>query len=149
MKLSWALGGELLMREAPLGDGAMRDMLAREPYTVAGHWISVALAAVGVAVAIGTARASGRLRSPVLWLARIVGGLMVLRASYGAASDLAVLTGAVDGATPDRGLGPGAVVAVLRRLGRHVARGRGRASAAQPAGARPPRCGARTPPSRC
>jgi hypothetical protein len=58
-----ALAGELLMRESPLGDGAMRDMLAREPYTVAGHWISVALAAVGVAVA----------------------------------SDLAVLTGAVDG----------------------------------------------------
>jgi hypothetical protein len=99
MKLSWALGGELLMREAPLGDGAMRDMLAREPYTVAGHWISVALASVGVAVAIGTARAPGRLRSPVLWLARIVGGLMILRASYGAASDLAVLTGAVDGAS--------------------------------------------------
>jgi hypothetical protein len=98
MKLSWGLGGELLMRESPLGDGAMRDMLAREPYTVAGHWISVALAAVGVAVAIGTVRAPGRLRSPVLWLARIVGGLMVLRASYGAASDLAVLTGAVDGA---------------------------------------------------
>ena len=82
------------MRESPLGDGAMRDMLAREPYTVAGHWISVALAAVGVAVAIGTARAPGRLRTPVLWLARIVGGLMVLRASYGAAGDLAVLTGA-------------------------------------------------------
>ena len=106
MKLSWALGGELLMRESPLGDGAMRDMLAREPYTVAGHWISVALAVVGVAVAIGTARAPGRLRSPVLWLARIVGGLMVLRASYGAAGDLAVLTGAVDGAQPDRRLGP-------------------------------------------
>jgi hypothetical protein len=48
--------------------------------------------------ALGTVRAPGRLRSPVLWLARIVGGLMVLRASYGAASDLAVLTGAVDGA---------------------------------------------------
>ena len=77
----------------------MRDMLAREPYTVAGHWISVALAVVGVAVAIGTARAPGRLRSPVLWLARIVGGLMILRASYGAAGDLAVLTGAVDGAS--------------------------------------------------
>ena len=99
MKLSWALGGELLMRQSPLGEGAMRDMLAREPYTVAGHWISVALAAVGVAVAIGTARAPGRLRSPVLWLARIVGGLMVLRASYGAATDLAVLAGALDGAT--------------------------------------------------
>jgi hypothetical protein len=34
----------------------------------------------------------------VLWLARIVGGLMVLRASYGAAGDVAVLTGAIDGA---------------------------------------------------
>ena len=99
MKLSWALGGELLMRQSPLGEGAMRDMLAREPYTVAGHWISVALAAVGVAVAIGTARAPGRLRGPVLWLARIVGGLMVLRASYGAATDLAVMAGALDGTT--------------------------------------------------
>ena len=99
LKLSWALGGELLMREAPLGDGAMRDMLAREPYTVAGHWISLALAVVGVAVAVGTAQADGRLRSPVLWLARIVGGLMLLRASYGASGDVAVLTRAIDGAT--------------------------------------------------
>lgn len=99
MKLSWALGGELLMRESPLGDEAMRDMLAREPSWVASHWISVALAAVGVLVAVGTVRARGRLRIPVVWLARIIGGLMVLRAGYGAASDLAVLTGAVDGAT--------------------------------------------------
>jgi hypothetical protein len=53
----------------------------------------------GVAVAIGTVRAPGRLRRPMLWLARIVGGLMVLRASYGAAGDVAVLTGAIDGAT--------------------------------------------------
>jgi hypothetical protein len=99
MKLSWALGGELLMRESPLGDDAMHDMLARKAFWVASHWMSVALAAVGVLVAVGTVRAPGRLRAPVLWLARLVGGLMVLRASYGAASDLAVLAGAVDGAT--------------------------------------------------
>jgi hypothetical protein len=95
LKLSWALGGELLMRDAPLPADALRDMLAREPAWVASHWASVALAAVGTAVALG----AGRLPRPLaVWLPASIGGIMLVRAGYGIVGDLGVLTGALDGA---------------------------------------------------
>jgi hypothetical protein len=81
MKLSWALGGELLMRESPVGAEALRDMLAREPAMVAGHWASVALAVVGVGVAAATLR-EGLPRALTTWLPVAIGGLMVLRAGW-------------------------------------------------------------------
>jgi hypothetical protein len=96
MKLSWALGGELLMRETPLDGQALRDMLARDPSWVASHWASAALALVGV----GVAWASAHPRLPRVltsWLPAAIGGLMVLRAGWGAAHDVAVLAGTLDG----------------------------------------------------
>jgi Protein of unknown function (DUF3995) len=97
MKLSWALGGEVLMRQTPLGEEALRDMLAREPASVASHWASVALALAGVAVAVATVRAARLPRLVIFWLPAAIGALMVARASWGAGSDLAVLAGQLDG----------------------------------------------------
>jgi hypothetical protein len=99
LKLSWALGGELLMRETPLPADARRDMLAREPVWVAGHWVSVGLAAAGIGVAVATVRARGLARPLTVWLPALIGALMLARAAWGAGSDLAVLTGAAGGVT--------------------------------------------------
>ena len=57
LKLHWALGGSTLMTEAPLPAAAIDDLLAREPATVAGHWITVALAQVAIVAALATTRA--------------------------------------------------------------------------------------------
>jgi hypothetical protein len=98
MKLSWALGGELLMRESPVSSQALADMLAREPGWVASHWASVALAAVGVGVAAATARGDRLPRALAVWLPAAIGILMVVRAGYGAAGDVVTLAGGTDDA---------------------------------------------------
>lgn len=93
LKLHWALGGELLLRQTPLPADAMRDMIEREPGSVATHWASAALAAIGVALALATVR-GGLPRVLTVGLPALLGGLMLLRAGWGAVSDVAVLTGA-------------------------------------------------------
>jgi hypothetical protein len=96
-KLGWALGGELLMRQTPLSHGQLADMLAREPPYVVSHWAGVAMALAGVGVALATTRRGRLPRLLTTWLSAAIGGFMVLRASYGAAGDLAMLAGLVDG----------------------------------------------------
>jgi len=91
LKLEWALGGEFLLRETPLPADARRDLLEREPMAVAGHWASVALALIGIALAIATVRARRLPRLLVVGLPALLGGLMILRAGWGAASDVGEL----------------------------------------------------------
>jgi Protein of unknown function (DUF3995) len=97
LKLEWALGGELLLRQTPLTDDALRDMLEREPGAVASHWGAVALAATGVALAVATVGGRRLPRLITIGLPALLGVLMLLRAGWGAASDIAVLTGVADG----------------------------------------------------
>ena len=87
LKLHWALGGEFLLRQSPLPSDAMQDMLAREPGMVATHWASVALAVVGVALALRRDLP----RPLAVWLPALIGGLMLARAGWGVTSDLIVL----------------------------------------------------------
>jgi hypothetical protein len=96
LKLQWALGGELLLRQSPLPHDAMQDMLAREPGSVATHWASVALAVIGIALALR----QGLPRSLAVWLPALIGGLMLARAGWGIANDVAVLAGAADADYP-------------------------------------------------
>ena len=97
LKLHWALGGELLMRETPLPAAARRDLLEHSSGAVAGHWASVALAAAGVAVAVASVRGGRLPRLLTVGLPALLGGLMLLRAGWGIASDAAVLTGIAGG----------------------------------------------------
>lgn len=100
LKLYWALGGELLMREAPLSADERRDLLERTPGMVASHWAMVALAAIGIALAVATVRDRRLPRLLVVGLPALIGALMLFRAAVlGAAGDVAVLTGAADGET--------------------------------------------------
>ena len=84
LKLHWALGGEVLLRQSPLPPDAMRDMLARDAASVAGHWATVALALAGVVLA--TTRRGPRLL--LVGLPALLCALMLARAGYGIASDL-------------------------------------------------------------
>jgi hypothetical protein len=99
LKLSWALGGELLVRETPLPAGARRDLLERTPSAVAGHWAAVALAVLGIALAVVTVRYRRLPRLLVAGVPALLGGLMVVRAIWGAVGDVGVLTGSGDGST--------------------------------------------------
>jgi hypothetical protein len=98
LKLGWALGGELLMRETPLPDEARRKLLDREASAVASHWVAVALAGAGIALAWATVRRPRLPRPLIIWLPVLLGALMLIRAAWGAASDVAVLSGAAPGA---------------------------------------------------
>lgn len=89
LKLQWALGGEWLLRQTPLPAQAREDMLAREPWSVAGHWASVALAVVGIGLAVATVRGERLPRALTVGLPALLGALMLVRAGWGAASDLA------------------------------------------------------------
>ena len=99
LKLYWALGGGLLLREAPLSGEPQRDLLEHEPNMVALNSASAALAVIGVALALATAR-DGRLpRLIVVGLPALVGGLMLARAGLSAVGDVVVLAGGADGST--------------------------------------------------
>jgi hypothetical protein len=99
LKLYWALGGGLLLREAPLAGDARRDLLEHSPNMVALNSASAALAVVGVALALATVR-DGRLpRLLVVWLPGLVGGLMLARAGLSAIGDVIELSGAGQGST--------------------------------------------------
>jgi hypothetical protein len=56
LKLHWALGGSTLMAESPLTREAIDRLLAREPGTVVGHWVSAGLAVAGALAAVATTR---------------------------------------------------------------------------------------------
>jgi len=88
LKLYWALGGELLLRETPLPPSARADLLAREPGAVASHWASVALALIGVALALATAHMRRAPALLVVGVPALIGVLMVGRAGLGVAGDL-------------------------------------------------------------
>ncbi|GHG81120.1 DUF3995 domain-containing protein [Streptomyces griseocarneus] len=101
MKLDWALGGEFLIRQAPVPAAALDDLLARTPGAVAGHWASVALALVGMGAALhlsGRFGPHGRFRRAALLAGSWAGcAFMVARAAglvgYGFAGDVRVLAG--------------------------------------------------------
>ena len=136
LKLDWALGGELLLRETPLPAGARRDLLEREPTAVAGHWASVVLAAIGIALAAATVRARRLPRLLVVGLPALLGGLMCC--ARAGARERRRRAGRARRRLVRRGLGPRPVVALLRRLGNRV----------DPRGARGgPPCAAARPPS--
>jgi hypothetical protein len=48
LKLYWALGGELLLREAPLSAEQRRDVLERTGAIATENWASIAPAGIGL-----------------------------------------------------------------------------------------------------
>src|SRR5512144_295510 len=95
LKLYWVLGGDVLVRQAPLDAAGRRDLLEGTSRTLTvENWASVALAAIGIALAVATVRGRRLPRLLVIGLPALIGVLMLLRAALGAAGDIAVLTGA-------------------------------------------------------
>ena len=100
LKLYWSLGGELLVRQAPLSAEERRHLLEGTGTLTVLDWASVVLAVIGIALAVATVRDRGLPRLLVVGLPALIGVLMLLRAALlGAAGDVAVLTGAADGET--------------------------------------------------
>lgn len=97
LKLYWALGGGLLLREAPLSGGARRDLLERTPGMIALNSASAALAVIGIALAVATARDTRLPRLLVVGLPALLGALMLARGVLSAAGDVSVLRGDTDG----------------------------------------------------
>ncbi|MFJ3723743.1 hypothetical protein ACIPYQ_14375 [Streptomyces sp. NPDC090045] len=101
MKLDWALGGAVLARQTPLPAAARSQLLDRAGNTVTEHWLSVALAVVGMAAALhlrGRFGPHGGVRRAVLLAGAWAGcTFMVARAvgllGYGFAGDLWLLAG--------------------------------------------------------
>jgi hypothetical protein len=89
LKLYWALGGSAGLREAPLPQKAIQQALAREPSAVAGHWISVGLAVVGIGAALASVHPWGcRLpRWVLIGPLSTLAALMILRAVLQAIGD--------------------------------------------------------------
>jgi hypothetical protein len=99
LKLYWALGGGLLLREAPLAGASQRDLLEHKSNMVILNSASAALAVIGVGLALATLR-DGRLpRLLVVGLPALVGGLMLVRALLSTVGDVVVLSGGADGST--------------------------------------------------
>lgn len=90
LKLYWVLGGELLVRQAPVPD------VPSSTLTVL-NWASVALAAIGIALALATVREPRPPWPLVVGLPAVIGALMLARAASGADGDIIVLSGAADG----------------------------------------------------
>jgi hypothetical protein len=101
LKLYWVLGGDVLVRQAPLDAAGRRDLLEGTSGTLTvENWASVALAAIGIALAVATVRGRRLPRLLVIGLPALIGVLMLARAALlGAVGDVAVLTGAADGET--------------------------------------------------
>jgi uncharacterized protein DUF3995 len=99
LKLYWALGGGLLLREAPLAGAAQRDLLEHKSNMVVLNSASAALAVIGVALALATLRDRRLPRLLVVGLPGLVGGLMLVRAVLSAVGDVVVLSGGADGST--------------------------------------------------
>ena len=94
LKLYWSLGGDLLVRQAPLPADDRRDLLEGTGTLTVLDWASVALAAIGIALAVATVRERRLPRLLVVGLPALIGALLLARAALGAAGDIAVLTGA-------------------------------------------------------
>ena len=94
LHLYWALGGELLLDESPGG----REIVESTPGAVANAAV-IALAAIGIALAVATVRARGLPRLLVVGLPALIGALLLFRGATDAADEVAVLTGAADGST--------------------------------------------------
>ena len=100
LKLYWALGGGLLLREAPLTADQRRELLERTSGTLTmENWASVALATIGIALAVASVRDRRLPRLLVVGLPALIGAVLLARAALYAAGDVAVLTGAADGST--------------------------------------------------
>lgn len=101
LKLYWALGGSALVREAPLPQSAIQETLDRTPAAVAGHWISVGLAVVGVGAAVATVHPWGRKLPRWVLIAplSVLSALMILRAVLQAIGDLQRLLHGVSAAS--------------------------------------------------
>jgi hypothetical protein len=99
LKLYWALGGELLIRQAPLTAAQRHQLLEGTGTLNVENWASVALAAIGIALAVATVRDRRLPRLLVVGLPALIGAFMLARAVLYAADDVAVLTGAADGET--------------------------------------------------
>jgi hypothetical protein len=95
LKLYWALGGSGGLRQAPLPARSIQEALAREPMAVAGHWISVGLAIVGIGAAVATIHPWGRKLPRWVLIAplSVLSVLMILRAVLQAIGDLQRLLG--------------------------------------------------------
>jgi hypothetical protein len=96
LKLWWAVGGTLLMAEAPLPSGPRQRLLAGDAEMVMGHWASVVVSMLGVLIALATVRAWGRLarRWMLLIPASVACVFMVLRAVLQAIGDIQMLADA-------------------------------------------------------
>ena len=92
LKLYWALGGGLLLHEAPLSGAAQRALLERAPHMVALNAASAALAVIGIALAAATTRDGQMPRLLVVALPALIGALMLTRAILSAAGDVAELS---------------------------------------------------------
>ena len=99
LKLYWSLGGDLLVRQAPLPAEDRRDLLEGTGTHTVLDWGSVALAAIGIALAVATVRDRRLPRLLVVGLPALIAVFMLARAALGAAGDVAVLTGATDAET--------------------------------------------------
>lgn len=90
LKLYWALGGSGGLRQAPLPPRSIQAALDREPLAVAGHWISVSLALVGIGAAIATVHPWGRKVPRWLLIGPLctLSALMILRAVLQAIGDV-------------------------------------------------------------
>jgi hypothetical protein len=90
LKLYWALGGTAGLREAPLPADAIRAALAREPSVILGHWVSVALAAAGIGVALlaGRTTSNRRPNRTLRWSLALLAALFVVRATLQATGDV-------------------------------------------------------------
>jgi len=99
LKLYWALGGSGGLRQAPLPQKSIQEALARESSAVAGHWISVGLAVVGIGAAIATVHPWGRVLPRWLLIGPLstLSVLMILRALLQAIGDVQRL---LDGVSP-------------------------------------------------
>jgi hypothetical protein len=99
LKLYWALGGLGGLREAPLPQKSIQEALARDSSAVAGHWISVVLAVVGIGAAIATVHPWGRVLPRWLLIGPLsaLSALMILRAALQAIGDVQRL---VEGVSP-------------------------------------------------
>ncbi|HXZ18247.1 MAG TPA: DUF3995 domain-containing protein [Roseiarcus sp.] len=99
MKLYWALGGELLVHQAPLTADQRRHLLEGTGTLTVENWASVALAAIGIALAVATVRDQRPPRLLLVGLPALIGAFMLARAASSAAVDIAVLTGAAHAQT--------------------------------------------------
>ena len=131
LKLYWALGGELLLRQAPLSADQRRELLEGTGGALTvENWVSVALAAIGIALAFAMVRDRRLPRLLVVGLPALIGAFMLARAVLGAAGQRRRPDRRRRRRDVHRGLGSRLVVAVLCRLGSGVVPGRpGRAAA--------------------